>query len=131
MAEPDQVCRAAGVVQEAVIEPLSITDPVSGQIKADSGNDNQTSFVSLMINTCRAWLQNSKRPLLQFLNGLNLAKDHLVAAYGRIQHPLARLKGSGKYQPCIGLIMGWCIQRNAFGSDILIKREQVELSGMA
>ena len=123
----DQMSPAAGVLQKTVIEPFSVADPVAGQVKSDPRNYDQIGFVRLMVVPGRTRFKNTKRPFLQRLNPFNMAEHHLMPADRGIQYPFPRLKRSGQNHPRICFVMGRRIQRNAFGTGILIKREQIEL----
>ena len=129
VTESDQMRPSAGMLQKTVIKPFSIADPVPTLVKSDSRNNDQISFVSLMIKPGRAWFQNAECPFLQCIDMLNSAKHHLMATHRRIQHPFARLKRCGKNQSSIGFVMGRRIQCNAFSPCILIKCKQIELRG--
>ena len=128
MAQPDQMSGAAGVMQKAVIESLSVADPVPGQVKSDPRDNDQVGFVSLMINPGLTRFKDTKRPFLQLFNPFDAAKHHMMAADRRIQDPFPRLKSIRQNQSRIGLVMCRSIQSYAFGPGILAKREQIELS---
>lgn len=115
MTQPYQMRPAAGVLQKTVIKPFSVADPVTTQIKRNSRYNDQVGFIRLMVGPGRTRFQNTKRPFLQRLYPLHMAKHHLMAADSRIQHPFPRLKCLGQNQTGIGFVMGRCIQRNAFG----------------
>ena len=127
MTQPDQMCRTVRVVQETIIEPFTVTYPVTGQIEGYSRNHDQVGFVGLVINPCRTWFKNAERTLLQLINMVNPAKHHLIATDRRIQHPFALVESIGQNQPGIDLVVGRRIQCYAFSISILIKREQVDL----
>ncbi len=127
MAQTYQMRPAAGVLQKSVIKSFSVADPVATQVKDDPRDNDQISFIRLMVNPRRTWFQNAEGPFLQRLNPFDLAKHHMMPADRRIQHPFPRLKCRGQNQACICFVMGGRIQRNALSSDILIEREQIEL----
>jgi len=131
MAHPDEMRPATWVLQKTVIETFAIADPVTRQVKSNPRDDDQIGFISLMINTCRAWFKDTERPFLQLFNLLYTAKHHMMAADRRIQHPFSRLEGSGQNQPCIGFVVGRGIQRHTLSLMVFIQRKQIELCGKA
>ena len=131
MTEADQMGPAAGMMQETVIEPFAVTNPVPRQIKGNARNNDKISFIGLVIGSGRARLQDAECTFLQFLNPFDTAKHHLLAADRRIQHPLPRLECSRQNQAGIGFVMGGGIQCHTFRLRILVKREQIELRCMA
>ena len=131
MTEADQMGSAARMMQETVVEPFAVTNPVPRQIKGDARNNDQISFIGMVIGSGRARLQNAECTFLQFLYPFDTAKHHLLAADRRIQYPLPRLKCRRQNQTGICFVMGRGIQCHTFRLSILIKRKQIELRCMA
>jgi hypothetical protein len=115
------------MLQEPVIIPLAVSDPMAGQIKGYTGDNDQVRFVSQMVISGRAGFQDAETSLRKTTEPLYLAEDHCVSAYGRIQDPFAgrerRLKNSCR----VCLVMGRCIQGNTVRPRKLYERDQMAL----
>lgn len=64
MTETDEMRSAVGMVQKTVVKTFPITYPVPGQIKSDARDNDQISFICLVIDTGRARFQDAECTLL-------------------------------------------------------------------
>src|SRR5512133_771294 len=92
MAQPYKMSLPAGMLQKSVIKTLAITDTMTGQIKGNTGNNDQVRLVGLMVTAGRAGLQNAKTPFGKIFYSLNLPEHHAVITNCRKQHPLTGCK---------------------------------------
>ena len=112
VAQPDQMGFPAGMPQKSVIKTLAVADTVTGQIKGNSGNNNQVGLVGLVVATGGAGFQNSEAPLGKTPQSLNLSEHHAVITDGRIKHPLTCCECFRQNVGGIGLVVGRRIQGN-------------------
>lgn len=128
VAQPDQVRRSIGMLQESVVITLSVADAVTTQVKGNTRDDDQVGFAGMVVDPGRAGLQDAEAAFGQMLQSFDLAEDHPLSADGRIEDPLAGRKSRLKDLGRVGLVVGRGIQGDAIRPCELLQRDQPSLS---
>ena len=131
VAQSDQMCISAGMLQEPVIKTLAVADTMPGQIKGYTGNNDQVGLVRQVITSGGAGFQNTKGPLGQTPQSFDLAKYHPLVTDGRIQYPLTGRKGLRQNIGGIGLVVGRRIQGDTLCPCKFLKSNEPLLSYLA
>ncbi len=122
VAKTDQMSLQAGMLQKPVVKTFAVSDSVTCMIKGHTWNNNQVSFISLVVRSDCARLKDAECSLLQGMQSLNQTEHHVLAADRRIQNPFTGFEGVCQDICGIGFVVGRGIQRNAFGMLIFLKR---------
>ena len=131
VAQSNQMCISAGMLQEPVIITLAVTDTMPVQIKGNTGNNDQVGFIRQVITAGRAGFQNTEGSLGKTPQSLNLAKDHPFITDSRIQYPLTGRKGLRQNIGGIGLVVGRRIQGDTLCPCKFLKSNEPSLGDLA